>query len=78
MFCYFGEQFTHAFSHLNDAIYKCDWYLLPVETQKMIGMIAINTQRPIYFKGFGNVCWTLETFKKVITFQKSRHIRIFD
>lgn len=65
-FCYFGEQFTNAFSQLNEAIYKCDWFLLPLKMQKMFPLIIMNTRRPVYLEGFGNVRCTLETFKKVI------------
>lgn len=64
-FCYYGEQLTNGFFELKRAIYECDWYRLPLEMQKMIPIIGINIQQPVYLEGLAHTYCTLETFKGV-------------
>lgn len=65
IFCYFGQSIRGQFNQLNDVIYEFEWYLYPVEIQRMIPTILIATQNTPSLKGFGNVNCTHETFKKV-------------
>lgn len=53
---------------LNEFIYNCDWDQFPSDIQRMLRIIMINAQRPVFFQGFGNILCTRDTFKKVISF----------
>lgn len=65
LFCDFGENVTSRFLSINDVIYECHWYSFPEEVQRILPIIMVSAQKPVYIKGFGNILCTRENFKKV-------------
>lgn len=56
---------TSAFSVASVDIFHCDWFLFPMNIQRMLPVIIQNARQPVYFRGFGNVICTREAFKGV-------------
>ena len=67
IYCDFGERISCGFEAVHNGIEECDWYLFPIEMQKML-LIIMAADEPIVLKGFANVVMTRETFKKVVFF----------
>lgn len=65
LFCNFGEDITTQFKAIDHEIYECDWYLFPRKAQRILPTLVLSTQRPVIFRGFGNVVCTREAFKRV-------------
>lgn len=63
--CELGERSTGIFSAMDEAINDIDWHLYPIEIQRMLPIIMIVTQKPIFVKCFGSIAVTRETFKMV-------------
>lgn len=64
-FCYFGERVTSAFDDLSKVIYQCEWESFPHEIQRILPVIMLNTQDPIFLRAFDRTPCTRETFKRV-------------
>lgn len=64
-FCEFSEQMITGFVKFNDEIYRCEWYVLPNQLQRMYLMFTLDTQQPKMIQGYGNISCTREAFKKV-------------
>lgn len=64
-FCEFGEMVTSQFDAYDIEIYRCGWYLLPIEMQKLFLIFKSNTQQPKIIRGYGNILCTREIFKEV-------------
>lgn len=60
-----GQQATNAFSDMNDALDKIDWYLYPIEIQRMLVPVMIYSQKPALLEFFGSIACSREQFKKV-------------
>lgn len=65
LYCYFGKMATESFEHIADALYECNWQKLPIELQKYFIIMMSNSQRSIYYSGYGIAVLNLETFTKV-------------
>lgn len=65
LFCEFGESVTSQCNELNDALCQCEWYLFPIDLQRMFPIIMLTAQKPNILKGFGGVSLTREAFKNV-------------
>lgn len=63
--CELSERFNTALNELNDMIGQLDWYLLPIEVQRMLPILITYTQKPLVIKFFGNIACNREQFKKV-------------
>lgn len=48
-----------------DVLDQCDWYLFPIEMQRMLIIVMSNTQQPTIIHAFGNAQCSREAFKKV-------------
>lgn len=70
LFCEFGEHVTQQFEKLNESFYQCDWYLLPIEMQRMFAVILIDTEKLAIIRGYANTACTRESFKMVISIDK--------
>lgn len=66
MFCELCERIGDGFEEISDAVHNLDWYLYPLEVQRMLPIILHNAQQPVVLEAFGNVPFTRDTFKKVI------------
>lgn len=64
-FCDLGENVTNQFDEI-DLYYQCNWYLFPLNIQRILPIIIINSQELVVLHAFGNVSCTREAFKKVI------------
>ncbi|XP_055297011.1 putative odorant receptor 71a [Sitodiplosis mosellana] len=64
LYCDFGERVCGEFDAVHNTIEECDWYLFPIEIQKMLLTIMMADQ-PVVLKGFANVVITRETSKKI-------------
>lgn len=73
LLCNFGEQVLNEIESITDGIYELDWYTFPIEIQKMLLTIMTATQRPLHFRGFGNILLTRSSFKAVNIF-RSAHV----
>lgn len=60
-----GQRFSNTFEKIDDKINEFDWYLLPMEVQRILPIIMINTQRPTFITCFGSSTCSRDTFKKV-------------
>lgn len=67
--CELCERVSNAYSEIDDAVNHINWHLFPIEIQKMLPTIIINTQKPIVFECFGSICFSRETFKNVGAYQ---------
>lgn len=67
-FCEFGERVTHQFNLFNEKFCHCDWYLLPIEIQRMYLIVLVGVQDPVMIRGFANTLCSRDAFKKVISF----------
>lgn len=65
VYCYYGKMATESFEKLNDCVYDVNWYELPIGLQKYFILMIQNTQRPIFYYGFGVAVLNLETFTDV-------------
>lgn len=63
--CNYGERVITAFNKLGYTIYQSNWYLQPIEIQRILPIIMISAKRTPIIQGFANVACTHETFKKV-------------
>lgn len=64
--CEVGQQITDTFNDINDKFEQLDWYLLPIEVQRMLPTILVGLQKPIVLGCFGIVSGSRDQFKKVI------------
>ena len=64
-FCEMGEMVTDQFEKFNTKLYQCDWYLFPIEVQRMLVIFMSDTQKPVFIHGYGNILCIRENFKKV-------------
>lgn len=66
MFCEFGENLTSKCNQFDEKVGQCQWYLLPIEIQKIFLTVMANSQQPMIIRGYGNVFCVRNFFKKVI------------
>lgn len=65
LFCYFGKLATQSFAGMSNALYESNWPEIPVRLQKYFIISIANTQKHIYYHGFGVAVLNLETFTNV-------------
>lgn len=66
--CNYGEYLVHRFDMVEQELYKSDWYLFPLEMQRMLIVVIPNLQHPTVIRGYGNVTCTRQTSKTVHLF----------
>lgn len=71
VFCEFGERVCSEFNVFNEELCRCDWYLFPLEMQKMLLIILSSTQQPASIQGYANTQCTRDAFKSVNISEKS-------
>lgn len=64
-FCEFGERVTDQFDLFNAKLCHCDWYLFPIEMQRIYFFVLLGIQHPIVVRGFANTLCTRTAFKNV-------------
>lgn len=68
LLCELGEKVTSCFGVFNVELYRCHWYLFPIEVQRMLVIFMSDTQQPIFIRSYGNIMCTRKVFKKVVIF----------
>lgn len=63
--CELSERISIAYFEVCDAVDELDWYLFPIEMQKLVPIVMVNSQAPIALRCFGSVFCGRDVFKKV-------------
>lgn len=63
--CELSQRISNAFSDICDAIDTYDWYLYPLELQRMLPLIILPIQQPVVIRCFGCVQCSRRAFKNV-------------
>lgn len=66
LLCLLGDDVTIRFRQVHDSIWECSWYKFPLDTQKLLPMILMAAQKPVFIKGYMNMQCTRESVKKVV------------
>lgn len=64
-YCFAGKMATESFEKMLICVYESNWYELPLDLQRALVIISINSQQVYYYHGFGIAVLNLETFAKV-------------
>lgn len=65
-FCLLGEIVTIQFDRFNETLCtNTNWYLLPIEMQRMLVVFIAFAQHSVIIRGSGQIVCRLEAFKKV-------------
>lgn len=65
VYCYFGKCATESFENMADILFESNWIEYPVNIQKYYIPMIQNTQRSLYYDGFGVAVLNLPTFVSV-------------
>lgn len=63
--CECAQLLTNAFSDINATVSRFDWYLYPIEIQKLLVQITMYAQKPVVIAFFGSIECSREQFRKV-------------
>lgn len=63
--CEAGHRVSDTFDEMDDTFEKIDWYLLPIEVQRMLPVILMYVQEPMVPEFFGSISCTREQLRKV-------------
>lgn len=63
--CEFGQMVANHFDLFHNELCQCDWYLSPIEIQRMLLIFMVSTQQPAIFHGYGRIEGSRDTFKTV-------------
>lgn len=63
--CESVQRITNAFSDINDALDQLDWYLFPMEIQRLLITTTLYLQKPAEIAFFGSIQCSREQFTKV-------------
>lgn len=56
---------TDQFEMFKDELCLCDWYLFPIDVQRMLIVAMANAQQRTYIQGYANTLCARITFKQV-------------
>lgn len=65
MCCEFAQWWQINLTSFITLFCQCDWYLFPLEIQRMLLIFISSTQQPGTFYGYGQIEGSRETFKAV-------------
>lgn len=51
-----------------DQSIQCEWYLFPLEIQRIFLIFINDLQMPVFIRGYGGISMTRDTFKQVSHF----------
>lgn len=72
IYCVFGKLATESLLSMSDRLYESNWCELPVDFQKHFILMIQNTQKPLFYHGFGVAVLNLETFTKASKMGKTK------
>ena len=67
-YCELGETVSDQFVEFDDELCQCNWYLYPMEIQKMLLIFMCEAQQLTLFRGYANIECTRDSFKNVSFF----------
>lgn len=67
LFFHYGESVTSRFDALGDKMYQLNWYTLPLDMQKDLGVVIAISRRRVFVRGYADIRSTRESFRKVIS-----------
>ena len=56
---------TNEFAAFNGVLWQCDWYLLPMEMQKLFVIVMADAQQSVFIRGYGKSLFIRDLLKKV-------------
>lgn len=59
------QIFEDRFATVKDKVVELDWYWLPMKIQRLLPIILIFTQQPLYIACFGSIPCNREALKMV-------------
>lgn len=76
-FCHIGNNVTQRFEDVGTRIYDLSWYMLPASMRKKLPLVIAVAQKNIFIRGFGNIHFTHEVFRKVmVKFKQKKFMRM--
>lgn len=51
--CEIGQRFTDLFEDITDLLGRLNWYLFPMNVQRLLPTILVNAQEPVVIGCFG-------------------------
>lgn len=63
--CELGHREIYSFVAISNRIEELNWYLFPIDVQKMMPIIIQNAVEPIEIGCFGSITCKRDSFKKV-------------
>lgn len=65
--CELGQRIIGVFKAIEFALEQSDWYLFPIETQRILSIITASAQEAVTLECFGSIACTRIVFKNVGT-----------
>lgn len=63
--CELCQRASYFFIEINSSIDILDWYLFPINVQKIMPTLLIMAQQPVEIECFGSIVCDRDTFKRV-------------
>lgn len=63
--CEIGQRVSNNCSGIEEEMVHLDWYLYPIEIQRMLIPVMIYIQKPVEIVFFGSLACSREQFKQV-------------
>lgn len=63
--CEAGHRISDTFEKMDDTFEEIDWYLLPIDVQRMLPVVLMYVQETMVPKFFGSISCSREQFRKV-------------
>lgn len=63
--CELGENVTHRFNVFDEKLDDSDWFLYPIEMQRLFLIFLSGSQQPTIIQGYANTVCTRVAFKNV-------------
>lgn len=63
--CELGHRMNCSFERILFTIEQFDWYLFPIEIQRMLPLIIAIAQQPVTLECFGSIECSRQVFKNV-------------
>lgn len=64
--CEMGQRSSDLYSNFEKEMIHLDWYLYPIEMQRILIPMTIYAPKSVEIKFFGSISCSREQFKKVI------------
>lgn len=64
--CDLGQRLSNVFDEFNNDAWTKNWYLYPLELQRMFLLFGAGTQQSVNIRCYGNILCIRETMRKVI------------